>query len=389
MTIALKVGAATDPGRVRSLNEDTALVEEGLFAVADGMGGHVAGAVFDRANDDPDLRGMGTTICAVALVDHDDRPQLLIANVGDSRVYVFRGGELVQISEDHSWVREMEREGRLTADEAWLHPRRNIVTRVLGERTDVDVDEFWLDPYRGDRVLLCSDGLSDMIRDDDIARVLRTDGEPSDAAADLVRLANDAGGRDNITVVLIDVIDDGGKAETASASLAGVTTTSQRVERIVDDEGRHHGTGTGTEAVVARRPRRQVVTWRSALFGVALLAVVVIAFGGTWWFARSSWFVGLDRGRVALFRGRPDGVLFFDPTVEQRTRLHIDDVPPARRAAVEDRHEFATKAAGVRFLGRLRSESTTTTTTTTNVPGQSATPAAETGTTVASPTTAP
>lgn len=407
MTISLRWGAATDTGRVRSVNEDSALVEDGLFAVADGMGGHVAGevasrvaidalrtnagqglaeavrlanrAVFERAVDDPSLRGMGTTMCAATLVEQDGRPQLLIANVGDSRVYVFRDGELVQLTDDHSLVGEMERDGRLTAEEAKVHPQRNIVTRVLGNEPDVEVDQFWLDPFRGDRLLLCSDGLFDMVDDDVMVHVLRSEPDANEAAAELVTLANEAGGRDNITVVLVDVVDDGGKAEAASASLAGTTTKSRPVERVVrDDEPAEPAPAPSNRRPRAGRATRHL-TWRSALFVLALLAIVAGAAGGTWWFARTGYFVGIDRHRVTLFQGRPGGVLFLDPTVEHRTGLRLGDLPPARRAAVEDQHEFTTKAAAERFIDRLRQETTTTTTTT---PGT-------TSTTVLPPTSAP
>ena len=177
---------------------------------------------------------MGTTVVALALMpdepDPDDRRRRrrrrrpstsLIANVGDSRAYLFRDGALVQLTEDHSVVADLVREGRITAEEAEVHPQRNIVTRVLGVYETVDVDLWPVDPVAGDRFLLCSDGLFNEVGADQIGSVLRRLDDPSEAAAELVRLANEGGGRDNITVVLVDVVDDGGVAEAASAALAG------------------------------------------------------------------------------------------------------------------------------------------------------------------------
>ena len=241
-------GAASDAGRVRPANEDAAVAEEGLFAVADGMGGHAAGeiasrvavealrsnagdglveavrlanrAVLDKAAEDPALRGMGTTVCALALVEGDP-PQVLVVNVGDSRAYLLRDGELQQLTDDHNLVAELEREGRITHEEALVHPQRNIITRVLGNDPDVEVDQFPIDVFRGDRFLICSDGLFNEVEDDAIEDVLRAERVPQDAADELVRRANALGGRDNISVVVVDVVDDDGRAREASAALAG------------------------------------------------------------------------------------------------------------------------------------------------------------------------
>ena len=262
---ALRVGSASHTGMVRSVNQDACLVAEPLFAVADGMGGHAAGevasevavealrinaeasseglvravkvanrAVWEKGATDPSMRGMGTTMCAVALVPASDGTEgdgtegdaLAVINVGDSRVYLFRDGELDQITEDHSLVEDLVREGRLSHEEAKFHPQRNVVTRVLGMDEDVEVDSWRITPFTGDRLLLCSDGLFNEVDDRSIAGVLRRLSDPNDAAAELVRLANEAGGRDNITVVLVDVVDDGGRAEAASAAIASEGSSS-------------------------------------------------------------------------------------------------------------------------------------------------------------------
>lgn len=234
-------GAATDVGRVRSLNEDSMLVAESLFAVADGMGGHRGGEVasaealdvlrtsvlepdaaavldavdsanrrvFEHSVADPDLAGMGTTLCTVALVRDDDGTEsIAIANVGDSRVYLLRDGAFSQITLDHSLVETMVRSGQLTPEEAAVHPGRNVLTRALGIEPEVEVDLF-SEPVRdGDRYLLCSDGLFNELDDARIAEILASLAAPWDAASELVRTAVESGGRDNVTVVVVDVIDD-------------------------------------------------------------------------------------------------------------------------------------------------------------------------------------
>src|SRR5215210_1358333 len=248
---SLRYGSSSDTGRVRANNQDSMLEEGTLFAVADGMGGHTGGevassvavqalreyreegltravklanrAVWARADDEPGLRGMGTTMTALSLVPagtDDDGDVLLIANVGDSRTYLFRDGELTQVTQDHSLVEDLVREGQITEAEARIHPQRNILTRVLGNEPDVEVDEFPVIPVAGDRYLLCSDGLFNELEDDRIAAVLRRIADPGEAARELVRLANEGGGRDNITVVVVDVVDDDDASARASAVLA-------------------------------------------------------------------------------------------------------------------------------------------------------------------------
>jgi protein phosphatase len=236
MTVALRVGSATDVGRVRSANEDShAVVDDlGLFVVADGMGGHQAGEVasaaavhtmvdgvrdgraldaavaeantevFERASADPALRGMGTTITAARLGADDT---LVVAHVGDSRAYLWRDGELTQITVDHSLVAELVEAGALTEEEAERDPRRSMITRALGIEAEVEVDVYTVALQPGDRVLLCSDGLTTMVPAGLLADTLATEADPATAAALLVDAANAAGGTDNITVVIADVVE--------------------------------------------------------------------------------------------------------------------------------------------------------------------------------------
>jgi protein phosphatase len=388
----LRVGSATDTGQVRTQNEDAALIGDVVFAVADGMGGHAAGdvassvavqafesstssgvededdiveavraanqAVLDRADDEPELAGMGTTLTALALVpgpaDGTGPGELVIANVGDSRAYLFRDGDLTQLTRDHSLVEDLVQEGRLSPEDARTHPQRNILTRVLGNDPDVEPDVFRADPVRGDRYLLCSDGLSNEVDDERAAAVLRRLSDPDDAARELVRLANENGGRDNITVVVVDVVDDDGRARTASRLVgrsrrptdgggAGApTAVLDRVEapqkpgppKRSDIRAERAERRATRKAVRKARPRR--LTLRSFLFTLLVLAVAGAAVGAVWWFARNTFYVGVAGEEVVIYRGRPGGVLWVEPTIEQRTDLLLALVPPERRQDVED-----------------------------------------------------
>jgi PPM family protein phosphatase len=174
--------------------------------------------IFEKAGADGELHGMGTTLCALRVVPGADGEgdELAWINVGDSRVYLYRDDQLIQLSRDHSLVEDLLRDGQLTEEEAAVHPKRNIITRALGIDVDVDVDGSTVIPFTGDRFLLCSDGLFGEVSNDQIAAVLRRLADPTEAADELVRLANEAGGRDNITVVIVEVVDDGGRSAAAA-----------------------------------------------------------------------------------------------------------------------------------------------------------------------------
>ena len=229
----------TDPGRRRRRNEDAYVCEPPLFAIADGMGGAQAGEVasglaaavleeatgdergeervssliqeanrrvFQRSNEDAATSGMGTTM-TVALVDHTDGT-IAFGHVGDSRAYRVRGGELEQLTDDHSLVGELVRSGRLSPEEAESHPQRSVITRALGTEPDVDVDTFTVEAEQGDIYLLCSDGLTDMTSARDILAAVEESRDLDDAARALVEAANAGGGEDNITVVLFEIAGD-------------------------------------------------------------------------------------------------------------------------------------------------------------------------------------
>ena len=434
----LRSGAATDVGRVRQSNEDRYLVRDdiALFAVADGVGGHQAGEVasqtsvetLEEAFDEPtteglvaavkeanqavwhlaqsarEKRGMGTTLTAVALVEDDGEEHLAIANVGDSRAYLFQQGELTQLTEDHSLVEELYRDGQITREEAEVHPQRSIITRALGMEPDIEVDSWQLLPYRGDRILLCSDGLTNEVSHDRIESTMRRMRDPNEAAQDLVRQARANGGNDNITVVVIDVVDDDDRAERSSAALAA--DAAPAVERPADptpapgpitstgDAARAWGveepaggsrpasTATATRPEPAARPAGEKpprrVTWRVVVFFVALGAVLAVVAGAFAWYARSAYYVGLDGEQVAIYKGRPGGLLWFEPTLKERKPLTVADILPARVPDLRAGHQVSTKADADRYVNEIRQEAARAAeasqppalaTTTTTIPG--------------------
>jgi protein phosphatase len=412
-------GAATDTGRVRQANEDSMLAVDGLFAVADGMGGHKAGevasrlaietlrdeftaagtdvlvtavqesnrALVERSSGDAELTGMGTTLCAMALVDAEGRDAIAVVNVGDSRLYLMSDGELTQVTEDHSLVATLERQGRLSRAEAAVHPQRNILTRALGIDADVMVDSWEILPMVGDRYLICSDGLFNEVDDNRLAATLRRLADPSDAAKELVRLANEAGGRDNITCLVVDVIDDEGRDPAATAGSSRITShhgaRDPALEGLVGaDPG--DGTPEATDAAPpsrrerrraarAEHPRRRVLTWRLGLFVLAFLAIVGATLGVVVYMGHSTYYVGVDGEQVAIFRGRPGGVLWIQPELAEETTISLAQVPAASVPAVRAGVEESSLDDARRYVANLQEQidrattTTTTSTTTTTV----------------------
>ena len=360
----VSVGAKTDVGRVREGNEDSYLANDPLFVIADGMGGHLAGdvasataieviqertgdlhaddpqtlaamvkeanrAIWSKAGDDPALRGMGTT-CTLVLLD---APTAQIAHVGDSRAYLFHDGELNQVTEDHTLVGRMVREGRLQPEEAEHHPQRSIITRALGVDEEVEVDLLTLELTEGDRLLLCSDGLSSMLAHESIAQTLSETDDAQSAAELLIDRANEAGGEDNITVVVIDV---GGEAASADGSSAAPVTEhrSDLGERTGTDPAADTGYHQAIEVAPARKRR-----WPR----VVLLTLIAIALlgGGAFAAARyalaNSWFVGVDNGVITIYRGIPGEVagITLNETHHQ-TDIEVTSIPAFKRDEVEE-----------------------------------------------------
>ena len=423
--VVLRAGAATHVGRMRTINQDAHMLlpDRDLFIVADGMGGHQGGEVASRlaietldvayqeptadslteailvanhrirneGDADPNLRGMGTTVVVLALVPQEpdadgpptdvdgEQPQhLVVANVGDSRAYLFRDGGLVQLTEDHSVVADLVREGRITAEEAEVHPQRNIVTRVLGVYDTIDVDLWPVDPVAGDRVLLCSDGLFNEVGTDQISSVLRRLDDPTEAADELVRLANEGGGRDNITVVVVDVVDDGGVATAASAALAAEPSGLESATPPRSDGDDLAGFTTAMPAVSApdlsddaleparadkpsraeRRAQRKHTprtrfTWRVVVFLLLIVAVIGGAIATVQWYGTSTYYATFDDDEVVIYRGRPGGILWVDPELEETTGIAREDVPARYVDAIEDGQEHASLAAAQAYVANI------------------------------------
>jgi len=239
----------TDVGRQRHTNEDSFYAEAPVFAVADGMGGAQAGEVasamaveefsnghdgskspetqladvaraanrriWEMSQNDQQRAGMGTTLTAVMVGETD----VSVGHVGDSRLYLLRDGSLERLTRDHSLVEEFVRQGRLTPEQAERHPQRSVITRALGPESDVEVDTFTVPARDGDIYVLCSDGLSGMVRDGEMAAIIGSGRPLEQVARELVDAANENGGRDNITVILFRLEDDGGAAAVVQAGV--------------------------------------------------------------------------------------------------------------------------------------------------------------------------
>jgi len=340
----------SDTGRQRAANEDSFFARAPLFAVADGMGGAQAGEVASRiaaesfepaergdaapesflkgiaeqanhrihdlAQSDASRSGMGTTLTAAML----DGEELSLAHVGDSRAYRYRDGELKLLTSDHSLVEELRRQGRLTDEQAEDHPQRSIITRALGPEPQVEVDTMTYRVKPGDVYLLCSDGLTTMLKEDKIAAVLAAAATLEEAVAALIDEANMAGGRDNITAVAFRVDDDKapvGRAPIkprpdkeaatlvgASAEDAGLSGSDIR-ERAASSAqlgGAAAGQPQTRQPAPARRPSRRRIVLRILVPALVLGALIA---GGVYG-VRQVYFLGSDSaGRLALYRGLP------------------------------------------------------------------------------------
>ena len=373
--ISLRWGSATDVGMVRESNQDSMLTAEPLFAVADGMGGHQGGEVasataleilettfkagedgseddfreavrranakvWDKAQLTEELRGMGTTLTGIArVVDAEsEQERLLLVNVGDSRGYLFRDGELQQLTEDHSLVQEMVRSGQISAEEAEHHPRSNIVTRAMGVEPTVEADYQYLEVRGGDRVLLCSDGLVREVSDDQVASVLRRLANPDDAAKELVAQAKAHGGHDNITVVIVDVES----TDNDGAPVPAATSTKAKA--------RHRA------VVVPARKHGGRLTLRMVLFFTAVLGLLGVGAGSVVWYARSAYYVSLDGEQLVIYRGRPESVLWFDATVAERTNITTAAVLPTAIPALKEGAEQSSLRSAHEYIVNLTTE---------------------------------
>jgi serine/threonine protein phosphatase PrpC len=549
----LRWGATTNPGLVRTENEDTYVTEPMVFAVADGMGGHQAGevasalaasivrdrlgrgasseddaesvvhevnaAIFGAARANAAQSGMGTTLTALAVLKAQGQgsslidEQLVLLNVGDSRTYLFRNGRLSRVTVDHSYVQELVATGHITMEEARTHPRRNIVTRALGIEQNVRADMWTMAIVRGDRFVLCSDGLVDEVPDSEITQLVANVEDPQALSEQLVALANSHGGRDNVTVVVVDVMEgadppdptediaidpdwaaqvddaaiwnegatgesddtepkaadgtrlipttaagastmpgsrvDGlgsvataaissmptvappaaplGAAESIRSNRAGTPTLPPPAASsgarpsasmplgaadasstssptlppasgtpFAPETGNAPGGGDAGEVpdgksprkATLKPPRRRRLTGGLFLFVVVLAAIIIATFTLIAVHARSGYFVAFHGDKVAVYKGQPGGVLWFQPTLVQDSALTRGQLDPTLIQLVNQHVTYSSAEEAAAFItGQVIPTTTTvapTTTTTTPAAATSTTSVGQTTTTVAS-----
>jgi PPM family protein phosphatase len=456
---ALRAVGITDPGQVRAQNQDAFYVADDLVLIADGMGGYAGGEVaaaiaaevvgahfkedgsaigleeavadanrqiFERGVE-PGLEGMGTTLVAAAVVGSGTTARVLVANVGDSRAYLLRGGELRQLTEDHSVAAELVRLGRLEEDEGQEHPGRHVLTRALGVDRDVAPDLIDVAPEPDDRLLLCSDGLSNELDDEEILALLRV-GTPSDAARSLVAAANAHGGLDNVTAVVADLVDGDavGGTDRAGGAAAGVlgtaeavsaaasaptafaraapandTATTSTVRAVATSEP---AATAGTRVVSslpstpsvavrpvlsarerrrrrredrrARRAYNKWVSFRGALFLLAVIAVLVGGYLVLRWYGTSNYVVTVHGRRVVILEGQTGGFLWWPQKVVVAYHFGLHQLPEGEWSAFRSGQQESTLKDAMHFVanwhldwqrvtGHLPSATTTTTSSTT------------------------
>jgi protein phosphatase len=378
----------TDTGRQRNANEDSYFTRAPLFVVADGMGGAQAGEVASKAavesftgelpvapaervleetieaanrtihelaRKDPSLAGMGTTTTA-AIVDLEAET-VAIGHVGDSRAYRLRGGRFEQLTRDHSLVEEMRRKGQITDAQAEDHPQRSIITRALGPEPEVQVDVQTVPAQDGDVFLICSDGLTTMLDDEAIGRVLGRATSLDAAVRALVDEANRAGGRDNITVVAFRVqdtaapaagnpqtrADEGATLIGSAAEEAGLSATEVR-RRAAGEAARKR------QEEIQSRPKSHRLRTVAKVLAI-VLAIAAVAFGA-WYGNRQIWFLGTDEsGRVALYRGAPYELPFGIQLYSERYASPIQtDALPAKRQDSVTGHKLRSRGDAVSLI---------------------------------------
>lgn len=402
----------TDVGRVREVNEDAFHVGDSVFAVADGMGGHLAGevasstalepiadldghvyadaqdarnalrqavtdaneAVVTKAANDPSFQGMGTTLTAVMV----EGRRAHVAHVGDSRAYLFRDGEFSQLTTDHTLVQRMIEEGRLTEEEAANHPQRSVITRAIGVEPNVDVDAMTLELAPGDVLVLCSDGLTGPVTDSTIIGALDagtsdvpdeagTDGRQVDRVAQkLVDAANAAGAPDNVTVVVLEFSElptaPSPQREPAApppvvVSTAPDTTEGDWASRLgrLGDLGGQRGVPTGGEATEERSHRGVSTGQRVTAVVITIGLLLGAAFAGGRWILSRSWYVGLDDETVVIYQGVPATVGPFELSWEhQQTDLTTEDLPTRIVVSLEDGVSATSAAEAERLVDNYR-----------------------------------
>ncbi len=379
MLRAAEITCKTDTGRQRRDNEDSAYARAPVFVVADGMGGAQAGEVasriaveafeqglpdsgspeerlatrvreanqqiYERSRADRGRAGMGTTLTAAYV----DDTHVAIAHVGDSRAYLFRDGSLQRLTQDHSLVDELVRRGKLTEEQAAEHPQRSIITRALGPEPDVEVDTWTYPARAGDVVLLCSDGLTSMISEERVKAVLTEHDNLDEAADALIRAANEAGGRDNITVVLFRLEElDGDEAGAEDETMVGVSVPHDALSPPTEESNGRGATAVAvapppTRATTRRAPPadpprtrrlqprppatvdrdRRYITPIAALLATLIVGGLILA--GGYLASRQLYFLGTNaQGIVTVYRGLPYDLPFGVPLYET---YYVSGVP--------------------------------------------------------------
>lgn len=379
--------ASSHIGRVRASNQDSGYAGTHLFLVADGMGGHAGGDVasslatqavtavaderfesieiareqlvdavknsaaelVEAVREHQDLSGMGTTVSA--LLRHNN--QVVIAHIGDSRIYRFRDGVLEQITTDHTFVQKLVETGRITPEEAMVHPRRNVLMRVLGDFDgSVDIDSAILDTLPGDRWLLCSDGLCGFVAESAIAEVLAEEPDAAKAAQRLIEMTLDRGAPDNVTVVIAGV-NETNMSAAAKPILVGAASqplifdaVTKRLPKIATrlfypgapyPEEEHFETADYLDTLIAedkKRAAQRRVRW-TVYFSIALAALVGSGIYGYVW-TQSQYFVGTDSDSVVIYRGvNADFGSIPLHTVVRDTDIPLDSLSDFVRMSVE------------------------------------------------------
>jgi protein phosphatase len=410
MTLGIHYAVRSDVGLLREINEDAAYAGTRLFAVADGMGGHAAGEVAsavaiaslapldERPKDDQDPRvllrdaliaanarlksmvaadtgldGMGTTVTALLV----DDGQLGLIHIGDSRAYRFREGELMQVTHDHTLVQRLVDEGRISLDEAGVHPQRSLITRALDGRESVEFDVALYDLVPGDRYLLCSDGLSGVISEATMAEALDIP-DINQSADRLVDLALRGGGPDNVTCIVADVVELPSAGAPPAHQLAGAAADAPRTVAIRTDPTAmprgDHPAGRAAEASglterqflrAANRRRRGGVSHRARGTRrrrrgiVTLVVALVLAAGlaGTWRYTQSQYYVGEHGGHVVIYQGLSGSIAGIDfSKVKTDSGIGLAELPEFEQQQVRDGITADTLRGARDIVARLQSQ---------------------------------
>lgn len=342
---AIAWGSRSDVGLVRGHNEDSFLIQAPLFAVCDGMGGHAAGEVASSiavqaiaekapASADEVLLGAAVEAANIAVIKgaadgvgkpgmgctasccYIEQGKMAVAHVGDSRIYLLRHGTLVRVTHDHSYVEELVDCGQITADEARTHPSRSIITRALGSDPDMYADHFTLDVANGDRVILCSDGLSSMVPDSEIEALAVSSATPQQAADNLVAAALTAGGMDNVTVAVVDILDD------------------------------------GSDARLRERVAKRASLVGAVLAGVAVVAVLVMAA-----FVRGEWYLGVNGDTVGIYQGVNGDFLGIPlSSLVETSAVEVSDLPSSVQDQLAQGIRVRNEDAGRETLNAYREQ---------------------------------